>query len=117
MKLKASVNLDGVEASTRHAMGVAEAVCLIYAGRYVVVTSAHDSHELNPLSLHNPGRACDMRTRDLPPLVKPQIVHKLKDILEPLGYDAVFENEGQPNEHLHVEYDPKDSESFYQRLP
>ena len=74
-------------------------------GLDTVVTSANDGEHMEG-SKHYTGAAFDFRTKHSAGLGK-GIAGACKMKLGPLGFDVVFEHEGQPNEHLHVEYDPK----------
>lgn len=71
----------------------------------VIITSGNDGrHSIK--SLHYYGRALDFRTKDY-------IGNKFRlfeEVKIALGdnYDVVLEDVGTDNEHLHVEYDPKD---------
>lgn len=77
-------------------------------GSRCIVTSANDGrHSAN--SLHYKGMALDLRTKHVEEPIKSLIVKKL---VEQLGsqFDVVLESLGLDNEHLHVEFDPKDAE-------
>lgn len=71
-----------------------------------VVTSANDSGH-SVASLHYSGKALDFRTRYEELNGLEMIVRD--EIREALGrdFDVVLEGVATPNEHLHVEYDPK----------
>ena len=73
-------------------------------GASCTITSVNDSKH-SEHSLHYKGRALDIRTHDFEG-DKHQLLHELKEALGP-EFDVVFEGEGTPNEHMHVEYDPK----------
>lgn len=75
-------------------------------GLETVVTSVNDSHHMEG-SKHFQGAAMDFRTKHAAGLAK-SITATLKGKLALLGFDVIFESEGLPNEHLHIEYDPKD---------
>lgn len=68
------------------------------------ITSANDSKHMRK-SLHYSGNALDFRTHDF----KGDKSTLLKEALTNLGedFDVVFEGVGTPQEHLHVEYQPK----------
>lgn len=70
----------------------------------LLVTSAQDSrHKAG--SVHPLGMAVDFRTKNL----RRGQARRLRDRMkERLGeaYDVILEDEGGPNEHLHVERDP-----------
>lgn len=116
MKLKSNVRLQGIEPPTWFAMGAFEALCTLYADRPLIVTSANDSHADKPQSLHNKGLAFDARTKDLNAEQKAQVFAQAKKILDPLGFDLVFENQNGPNEHIHVEFDPKADEKLSYKI-
>lgn len=69
------------------------------------VTSGNDGVHMRG-SKHYSDEALDFRTKTLSKTDK----HLFKDTLTQRlgkGYDLVLEDEGGPNEHLHVEYDSK----------
>lgn len=63
------------------------------------ITSAHDSHDNRPKSLHNKDLALDFRIRDL---TKTEIRNIIKDLRSFLSdkYDIVLESD-----HIHIEWD------------
>jgi hypothetical protein len=71
-----------------------------------VITSGNDSiHKVG--SLHARDKALDFRTRTLADRAdKFKFRDAMRGLLGP-GYDVILEDVGGPNEHLHVEYDPK----------
>ena len=70
----------------------------------VVVTSLNDkTHSEN--SLHYQGKAADLRTKDIAQPVAENLYRELKIALGP-EFDVLFEYIGEPEEHIHVEYDP-----------
>lgn len=68
------------------------------------ITSANDSLH-STKSLHYKGCALDYRTKDYVG-DKAELVARIKAKLGP-DFDVILEAVGLPNEHLHVEYDPK----------
>ncbi len=73
-----------------------------------IITSANDSrHGVN--SLHYKGRALDLRTKHVSEPVKSSIIRKIKEQLG-VQFDVVYEAAGLDNEHLHIEWDPKEPE-------
>ena len=76
--------------------------CYHYAkrGYSLTVTALEDGNHMTG-SLHYIGRAADLRTRDMPPDIRKQLV---KDITSSLGrdYDVILEKD-----HIHLEYQPK----------
>lgn len=72
-----------------------------------VVTSANDSRH-GAASLHYKGCALDLRTKHIDVrYTKDRIIQQVKERLG-AQFDVVFESDGKPNEHLHVEFDPKE---------
>lgn len=70
-----------------------------------VITSANDrTHK--PGSLHYLDRALDLRTHHLPGGSEKDVVRDLKHALG-LDYDVILEDLDTPNEHIHLEWDPK----------
>lgn len=56
-------------------------------------------------SLHYKGYAADFRTKGTG-LAK-RLFDEVRKALPPNQYDVLLENLDQPNEHIHVEFDPK----------
>ncbi len=108
MIFKASVTKDGVHPAVWFALGVAEALYSLMQ-KQLVVTSLKDSHGHRPASLHNQGRAADIRTKNLPLSQVEAVYSRLKAILDPMGFDVVLEHDPP---HLHLEYDPKNGENW-----
>lgn len=71
------------------------------------ITSVNDSTH-STYSLHPKGYAVDLRSKHITGQTTRGIIFDaLFKILDPLGYDILFEFIGQDNEHYHIEYDPK----------
>lgn len=102
MRLKQGVRVLGIRPEMMIALIVADTIWA-RQGVELVVTSAIDSTHTRS-SEHYTGCAVDLRTRDLPD--KAKAVRDLKDALGD-DYDVILEAEGLPNEHCHVEFDPK----------
>lgn len=68
------------------------------------ITSGNDSRH-SDTSLHYQGRAFDFRTHDYHGDVE-KLVADIKLALSP-DFDVVLEGKDTVNEHIHVEYDPK----------
>ena len=73
----------------------------------VVITSANDGiHQKD--SLHYSNCAVDIRTKNFPtPERIVAFLHALRSELGDTDYDFVHENPAGPNQHIHVEWDPK----------
>lgn len=69
------------------------------------ITSSMDGEHMQN-SKHYAGLAEDYRTHDLPDDLKYAMFNQVRNILG-TDYDVLFEYENQPNEHLHIEFDPK----------
>jgi hypothetical protein len=105
--LKTGVDLRGMHPVWGIAFPIIQQVFLKY--KYAcIITSANDSKH-GPNSWHYKGRALDLRMKHVENLDKARLVHEVRDSLG-LQFDVVFEAEGQPNEHLHIEFDPKEPE-------
>lgn len=105
MKLKAGVRLTDLAPQMVVAVVVVDGICGKY-GVECVVTSANDSKH-SAKSWHYRGRALDFRTHYEALNGREQ---EFRDAVKAaLGdeFDVVIEAVGTPNEHLHVEYDPK----------
>lgn len=57
-------------------------------------------------SEHYVGLAVDIRTHNVPPEQRENLIKRIRVALGP-DYDVLWEARGTPNEHLHVEFDPK----------
>lgn len=78
-----------------------------YYNRICVITSAADGKHMK-LSKHYQGLALDLRSRDFSnDQMKLSVLQKLRDGAGP-KYDVLLEHLGNPNEHFHLEFDPKD---------
>lgn len=108
MRAKRTVVFN-VKLQIAYAVGIAEVIYRKY-NKQCIVTSGNDSkHSKN--SLHYKGLAVDLRSKHLDGY-KQIIFNELSNILNPLGYDCVFEDKEGSNEHFHIEYDPKESEQW-----
>ncbi len=114
MRAKKTVSAKSASFEIGYAIGIAESV-YSEVGSVLVVTSLNDSKHSSG-SLHYTGRAVDLRTKHLQPGVLqgirrdtvPAVFAKLRERLEPLGFDVVLESD-----HIHVEFDPKAGESVF----
>lgn len=70
-----------------------------------VITSGVDGvHHFN--SLHPSGGALDFSTHTIPANLLEMVLASVRSRLG-IAYDVILEDRAKPNEHLHVEYDPK----------
>jgi hypothetical protein len=97
-----------------YALGVIDGVSREFLGKPAVVTSLNDgTHKAG--SLHYQGLAFDLRTRNMTPGETTSLFEKVKAILDPQGYDVIFEGTGTPGSsgtHIHCEFDPKPGQTF-----
>lgn len=68
------------------------------------ITSVQDGKHKSQ-SLHNAGRAVDIRSKIYPPEKVQEIVDEFKRFYD-AEYDLIWESQGQLWEHLHLEFDP-----------
>ncbi len=75
-------------------------------GHAAIITSINDATH-SPKSRHHIGLAFDLRSRNIQSAggSKEVVLRELKDALP--GYDVLLEGRGTPNEHFHIEYDPR----------
>ena len=76
-------------------------------GYACIVTSANDGTHL-PNSLHYKGKALDFRTKHMAVMDKAKVIEAIRAVLG-AQFDLVFESVGLPNEHAHIEFDPKET--------
>jgi hypothetical protein len=111
---KSGVNLGSGSRQVWFAIGAAQAV-LSAKGLDCVITSLNDGTH-GAASLHYSDNAVDLRTKHIPQKLKQVVVAQLTECLNPLGFDLVHESAGLPNEHLHIEFQPKVGESFLREV-
>lgn len=106
LKLKTGVNPKGVQPELLLAVQIVTQIYKEY-GYDTVITSlfdgkhgAHTLHQRDGIC-----RAVDFRTKHLHTIDKSLLVRMIQEALGD-SYDVLLEQEGAPNEHLHVEYDP-----------
>lgn len=71
----------------------------------VAITSARDGEHSGPLDPHKTGEAFDIRTNNLKPAYKLQLLKALQDALyrDPRRFYAFLENPGTATEHIHCQ--------------
>lgn len=117
--LKPEVKETGVSREIWFALGYAAALKDCHYNQHLTVTSLTDGVH-NPGSLHPLGLAADLRTRDMEESQAESFFGDLKGALEPMGYDVVWEGgvgatPATTGAHVHVEFQPKVSEKFFER--
>lgn len=103
MKLKVGVRLKDLQPQMVLAALIVERI-FVERGGACTITSANDSTH-SATSWHYKGRALDFRTHDFPG-DKQELLAALKAELDS-DFDILLESLGGPQEHIHVEYDPK----------
>jgi hypothetical protein len=105
IRIKAGVRTLGMLPQVSLAIQTAAFVWLKHGAPELVVTSVIEGRHRRA-SIHYTGAAVDLRTHNLPPTSKHEAVGELRERLAD-DFDALLENEGEPEEHVHVEYQPK----------
>lgn len=105
LSLKPSVRIDGLRTEIVIGLMIAQSVYAKYGVELVVTCGVNGTHSSK--SLHYKALALDLRTHNIPQNVSKHEI--LKDLKEKLGphFDVIIEDEGDKNEHFHMEYDPK----------
>ena len=96
MKLKAGVNIVGIQPELMIGLMAAETV-YTKLGFELVVTSVLDGTH-SETSLHYSGNAADLRTRDFPPLMGQTARDMIAKAL-PNDFDVILEGD-----HIHLEF-------------
>lgn len=112
MIIKPTAVIDYLCTEMFFACGVVEAA-FSRTSYKAVVTCGRDSHDNKPLSLHHKGLALDYRIKQVPIEMRKDLVERINGILNPLGFDVLHESIGTENEHIHIEWDPKGTESIF----
>jgi hypothetical protein len=110
MRTKPGVGIRKLAPQIVFAQGVVERVCLNHfgLGYEPTLTSINDSHQSG---LHPKGFAFDVRTKDMLREDAAIIFVEVHKRLEALGFDVLWEDRDGPNQHFHIEYDPKAGEA------
>jgi hypothetical protein len=70
------------------------------------ITSVTDGKH-GPRSLHPSGNAVDIRSKSIIPSSEKRRILDICKYRLGKNYDMILECEGKPNEHFHLEFDPK----------
>jgi hypothetical protein len=108
MTLKYGVSIIGIRAELVLGLMVADGIYNEHQ-KELMVTSCVDSTKHMATSLHYKGLAADLRVNNIPTDVEKIAIHQ--EIKAALGgqWDVLLEGLGTPNEHIHMEFDPKTS--------
>lgn len=68
----------------------------------VTITSGSDGVHSSPTDPHYSGQAYDIRTKDMPPSVKPVFIQTVLTLLGP-QFSGFLEDPSSSNEHFHVQ--------------
>ena len=105
LRVKAGVTLDGLDTSILPGfLALCYFLETIVGATEVTITSGLDGTH-KPGSLHYVGQALDIRSKTYPKVGVSQVIQEFKKTYD-TEYDLIWENPGQPNEHLHLEFDP-----------
>ena len=108
MRYKPGTGIRDLTPQALLAIQVVERVCMnrLGLGYEPTITSA-DDRKHGPRSKHPSGNAIDVRTKDMLREDAAIIFAELQRRLDGLGFDVLWEFRGEPQEHFHIEYDPK----------
>lgn len=107
VSLKTGVSIRGLRPEAVFAALAVHAAFLELApGKLTMITSGTEADH-GERSFHYNGLALDFMTHHLTRVQLAELVQRLQEGIGSvlLPYDVVLEDEGQPNEHLHVEFD------------
>lgn len=108
IQLKPGVKLTNLSPQMVLAIHAVDGVYQWYGVERCVLTSV-DDRKHGPTTLHGKGQAVDFRIHNVPRETRPVIVEAIKrDLLHGEGqFEVYWEGVGTPEEHLHLEWDPK----------
>ena len=105
MKLKPGVQVGGLQPVMMIALLAAHKAITMECSAELLITSAGDGRH-SSRSKHYLGLAIDLRSKHLHPDEKEQVLAELRQALGD-QFDVLLEGQGTPNEHFHIEFDPK----------
>jgi hypothetical protein len=104
IKLLPSVSLKGLTPQMSAALPIVGGVYGKHDVDCVCTCGSNGKHSRT--SLHYSGNALDFRTKHLDPSLKATILSEVQQALS-AEFDVLLEDMRGPNEHLHVEWQPK----------
>lgn len=105
MKLKSGVSIKLLQPQIVLGIMIIEPVFKDYGTELTITCGSNGKHKVAN-SLHYQGLAIDIRSHD----IKPSLLHMvLAECRARLGveFDFILEDEGTPDEHFHMEFQPK----------
>ena len=114
IRLKTGVRICGIRPEVFFAIQVAETIWHKHGADELVVTGGTEGKHMRG-SEHYTMLAADIRTNNIGTAYDRSPAKKAcEELAERLGpdFDVIFEGEGTPGEHCHVELDPKDPYSL-----
>lgn len=109
IRFKRGVDSSNIDKMIWLAIGVAERI-YSNVGVIVTITALRDGVH-GKGSLHYDGKALDLRTRMLTSVQTADVLKRLRNALEPMGFDAIFESD-----HIHIEWQPKGDEQWMEEV-
>jgi hypothetical protein len=114
--VQASANGKSLRGEMYFALGVCE-TAFARQGCDLVVTALLDGSH-NPGTLHFEGAAADIRMGNVPPDKRAALCEEVKKRLDRYGFDVVPELVAPAGKvwsgpHMHIEFDPKQGETFW----
>ena len=104
MRIKdSSVSLTGIRPELVLGLLIVESRMPEYGE--LVITSANDAHH-SATSLHYAGAAVDIRSQSINRVSVGPLCDRINQALGP-DFDFILEDHGGPNEHFHLEFQPK----------
>lgn len=106
LSIKPGAKIEGLQPEMVLGLMIISSIFECYNYNCVLTEATGSQHMEN--SLHYKGLAVDLRTKHINNLAtKIEIVHRCSEALGK-DFDVVFEGQGQDNEHLHCEWQPKE---------
>lgn len=115
LRLKRGVSLTDAKLAIGVAMGVVLAIHKEMGLPAPTITSVNDGQHMNK-SRHYTGEAFDLRVFDLTQAQRVERCKKMREILDPLGFDVISSETIGHVDHDHLEFDAKPGEQLFSVL-
>lgn len=112
--IKKGVEVDGLRKEIKKTFPTIADIYNDVSGERPTITAGTDGTHMKG-SLHYKGQAIDLRSKNLKEEQKDLVFAELKKRLGK-DYDVLLEDRGMPNEHFHIEYDPKGQEKIVSNM-